>query len=139
VKTILFADDSKNIREYCRATLEKDGYRVTLASDGLDAIRAFMEATPDVVILDVSMPRATGLEALEQIRRLAPQVPAILFTAHERDFLEDRRTTLASACVKKGEDLSNLKLVIADMFKRVKPEECLGPTKLGRLSLPPNK
>ena len=118
MKTILVADDCKNIREYCRATLEDDGYRVALACDGLDAIRVFLEEAPDLAILDISMPRASGLEALERINSLAPQVPVILFTAHdEDDCLRDQRASLATACVRKGEDLSELKRLIADTFK----------------------
>ena len=68
MKTILFADDNRNIREYCRASLEHDGYRVVVAADGQEAIRVFAEETPDLAILDISMPRATGLEVLERIR-----------------------------------------------------------------------
>jgi CheY-like chemotaxis protein len=138
MRTILFADDSKNIREYCRAALEDDGYRVALACDGLDAIRAFMEETPELAILDISMPRANGLEALERIRGLAPQVPVILFTAHEEDCLRDQRAALATACVRKSEDLSDLKRVIADTFKALSPEGRLSPSRLGLPPLPLN-
>ncbi len=134
MRTILFADDSKNIREYCRAALEDDGYRVALACDGLDAIRVFMEEAPELAILDISMPRANGLEALERIRGLAPQVPVILFTAHEEDCLRDQRAALATACVRKNEDLSDLKRVIADAFKALSSEGRLSPIRLG---LPP--
>jgi CheY-like chemotaxis protein len=134
MKTILFADDSKNIREFCRAALEDDGYRVELACDGLDAIRLFSEETPDLAILDISMPRASGLEALERINSLAPQVPVILFTAHEEDCLRDRRASLATACVRKSEDLSELKRLIAATFKVLSSEGRRSPVRLG---LPP--
>jgi CheY-like chemotaxis protein len=138
MKTILIADDSKNIREYCRATLEDDGYRVVLACDGLDAIRVFLEEAPDLAILDISMPRASGLEALERINSLAPQVPVILFTAHDEDCLRDRRASLATACVKKGEVLSDLKRVIADTFKALSSESRPSPIRLGLPPLPLN-
>ena len=127
MKTILLADDSKNIRDFCRAALEDDGYRVVLACDGLDAIRAFVEETADLAILDISMPRMTGLEALERLSRFAPQVPVILFTAHEEDCVQDRRALLATACVRKSEDLSELKRAIADTFKTLSSGGCLSP------------
>jgi CheY-like chemotaxis protein len=138
MKTILVADDSKNIREYCRAALEDDGYRVALACDGLDAIRVFLEESPDLAILDVSMPRASGLEALERINDLAPRVPVILFTAHDEDCLRDRRASLATACVKKGEDLSELKRVIAATFKALSSEGRLSPVRFGPPPFPLN-
>jgi CheY-like chemotaxis protein len=131
MKTILVADDSKNIREYCRSALEDDGYRVALACDGLDAIRVFSEETPDLAILDISMPRASGLEALQQIKSLAPQVPVILFTAHEEDCLRDRRASLATACVRKSEDLSELKRLIVAAFKALSSEDRRSPIRLG--------
>jgi CheY-like chemotaxis protein len=113
MKTVLFADDRRSIREYCRVALENEGYHVLLASDGLDAVRVFREEAPDLAILDISMPRASGLEALEQIRTFAPQVPVILFTANDEECLRDRRASLATACIGKTEDLTELKRAIA--------------------------
>ena len=101
MKTILLTDDSKNIREYCRVALEEDGYRVVLAADGLEALRVFREETPDLVILDICMPRLNGLETLERLKAIAPEVPVILFTAHDEDCLRDHRGDLATACVEK--------------------------------------
>ena len=113
MKTILFADDRESIREYCRAALQNEGYRVLLARDGLDAVRVFREGAPDLAILDINMPRASGLEALEQIRSFAPQVPVILYTANGEECLRDRRASLAMAHVKKDGDLSELTRAVA--------------------------
>ena len=138
MKTILFADDSKNIREFCRVLLEDEGYRVALACDGLDAVRVFLEETPDLAILDVSMPRASGLDALERMRALAPQLPVILFTTYKDSYLMDRRASLATAWVRKGDDLSELKRVIADAFRAINSTGRLGPMRLGSPPLPLN-
>ena len=89
-----------------------------LACDGLDAIRVFREETPDLAVLDISMPRANGMEVLERIRSFAPQVPVVLFTAHGEECLRDRRASLATACVAKNEDLSELKRAIAAALDR---------------------
>ena len=75
MKTILFADDQKNIREYCRAAFAEEGYRVVLARDGIEAIERFSKETPDVAVLDISMPRATGLECWSILRGFLPGLP----------------------------------------------------------------
>ncbi len=135
VKTILFADDNKNIREYCRAAFEKEGYRVVLARDGAEALQVFCSEVPDLAILDISKPRAGGLDALEQIKRRAPEIPAILYTAHDEDCVGDPRAALATACVEKnGEDLSNLKRTVAHALQS-SHDETQGATL--RLGLPP--
>jgi len=117
MKTILIADDHKNIREYCGSAFVEEGFRVLLASDGIESLEIFMTETPDLVVLDVSMPRASGLEALEWIKRLSPQTPVVLFTAHDEDCMLDDRTLLATACVAKGKDLSELKRIVAHLLQ----------------------
>ena len=136
VTTILFADDNRNIREYCRATLEEDGYRVLLACDGVEAIRVFSEHAPDLAILDICMPRSNGLEALDRIHSLAPQVPVILFTSYDSDCVQDPRAAFASACIGKGDDLTELKRVVAQTLRASSSEGRLPPLRLG---LPPSK
>jgi CheY-like chemotaxis protein len=134
MKTILFVDDKGSIREYCRAALEDEGYRVLLACDGLDAIRVFFEEYPDLVVLDINMPRMNGLEALQRIRSAAPLIPVILFTAHDDECLRDPRASLASACIGKDEDLNNLKRMIASMLTAAGSQGCPIASRVG---LPP--
>jgi len=134
VITILFADDNKNIREYCRACLEEDGYRVVLARDGIEAIRLFSEERPDLAILDISMPRTSGLDALERISGVAPQVPVVLFTAHNGDCRYDPRAALATAVVEKSGDLSELKRVVHQAIAASGSE---GRSPSVRIGLPP--
>jgi phosphoserine phosphatase RsbU/P len=119
MKTILFADDNKSIREFCRATFEAEGYRVLLARDGIEALRVFVMENPDVAVLDVSMPRASGLEILEQIKGISSQTPVILFTAHYEDCAHDHRAVLADACVEKAENLDELKHAVAHVVEPV--------------------
>ncbi len=136
MKTILFADDQKNIREYCRAAFAEEGYRVVLARDGIEAIERFSMETPDVAVLDISMPRANGLEALERIKGLSPRTPVILFTAHDEDCLRDNRALLAAACVEKADNLAELKRVVAHTLKRQSADDGNSPLRMG---LPPAK
>ena len=134
MKTILLADDSKNIREYCRAALEEEGYRVVLARDGKDAVFAFRAQTPDLAILDICMPGVNGLEALERIKQIQPTVPVILFTAYDEDCVRDHRGSLAVACVEKSEDLPELKRAVASALRAAAAEASALPMRLG---LPP--
>ncbi len=122
MKTILFADDQKNIREFCRAALVETGYRVVLARDGIDALEKFLAETPDLVILDISMPRLSGLDALEQIKAISPETPAILFTAHDEDCVRDRRTSLAATYIAKTDDLAALKQIVDCTLGRPRSE-----------------
>ena len=91
MRTILIADDQKNIREYCQATFTAEGYRVVLARDGIEALEKFITETPDLAVLDISMPRSSGLETLQQIKNISPRTPVVLFTAHDDDCMRDRR------------------------------------------------
>lgn len=81
--TVLVVDDLPDMRELIRLLLETDGrYEVVgEAVDGLDALEAARRLQPEVVVLDRSMPRMTGLEALPELRRIAPRSVVVLYTA----------------------------------------------------------
>jgi CheY-like chemotaxis protein len=134
MKTILFADDNKNIREYCRASLEDEGYRVVVARDGIEAVQAYRTEAPDLAIFDIAMPRAGGLDALERIKRFSPDFPVILFTANDDDCLRDQRAALAVACLEKSSNLRDLKGLVASTLRMSRSECRKAPLRLG---LPP--
>lgn len=114
MRTILLADDNPGAVLVCKVELEDEGYRVLVAEDGEEACRLVREKTPDVVILDISMPGVGGLEALGRIKAAHPEIPVILFTGFDEDCLRDRRARLAIACVeKRAGDLAELKRAIA--------------------------
>ncbi len=134
MRTILVADDHKNIREYCRVALAEEGYRVLLAENGAEAVAKFVLETPDLAILDISMPHTSGLEALEQIKRLSPRTPVVLYTAHDDECAHDSRARLAAACIEKAGDLGELKRTVARILKR---RSCEGGGESWRIGLPP--
>jgi CheY-like chemotaxis protein len=131
MKTILLADDKKNIREFCKQELEDEGYRLILARDGREAIKLVRKERPDLVILDLCMPRLSGLDAIGPIWAIAPETPIILFTANDEDCVSDGRSRLAVACVEKSEDLTELKRAIV---RATGAHEAREPIRLG---LPP--
>ncbi len=80
---ILVVDDEADISTILSVTLRRAGYEVSSAADGLEAIEAIHRQVPDLVLLDVMMPRADGLETLRRIREHGPSahVPVIMLTA----------------------------------------------------------
>lgn len=78
---ILIAEDDANIRLGLTATLESDGYAVTAASDGAQALKLFPQEKYDLVILDVMMPRQSGYDVCREIRARPSRVPILFLTA----------------------------------------------------------
>ena len=82
---ILVADDDKNICELLRLYLEKEGYAVTLANDGEEALAKFQAETPDILLLDVMMPKLDGWQVCREIRKKS-EVPINMVTAKGETF-----------------------------------------------------
>ncbi len=78
---ILIAEDDANIRAGLAATLESEGYAVTPAGDGAQALRLFAQEKIDLVILDVMMPRKSGYDACRELRAHDARVPVLFLTA----------------------------------------------------------
>lgn len=77
---ILVVDDDTNICELLRLYLTKEGYQVTTANDGEEGLEKFNQLKPDMVLLDVMMPRMDGLEVCRRIRKLG-NTPVMMLTA----------------------------------------------------------
>ena len=81
---ILVVDDDANICELLRLYLTKEGYQVTTAGDGEEGLEKFNQIKPDMVLLDVMMPRMDGLSALMRIREKR-NLPVIVLSAKSED------------------------------------------------------
>jgi len=77
---LLLADDEQIIRSRLQQLGEKLGFVVEAAGDGLEAWEAFKRKMPDLVILDIYMPRMNGLQVLHNIKESYPDCPVILIT-----------------------------------------------------------
>jgi DNA-binding response OmpR family regulator len=84
VKTILVVDDEGNIVELVRLYLETEGYSVVTAADGEKALEMYERHDPDLVVLDLMLPRMDGFEVCRELRRRG-DVPILMLTARSED------------------------------------------------------
>jgi len=80
-------DDSLTVRKITTRLLEREGYRVITAKDGLDAIQVLADHQPDVILLDIEMPRMDGFEFARTVRSDTRQksIPIIMITSRTAD------------------------------------------------------
>lgn len=81
---ILVIDDEKSVREMARRMLEAEHHTVVEAVDGIDGIKVFQEEQPDVVVTDIIMPNADGLEVIRRILQINPQAKIIAMSGGGR-------------------------------------------------------
>src|SRR6266478_2635386 len=80
---VLLIDDGDAVRDVIRTFLEKRGFQVCgEAADGIDAIEKAKTLKPDLIILDLAMPRMNGMEAASILSRIMPGVPIVLLTIY---------------------------------------------------------
>jgi DNA-binding response OmpR family regulator len=80
--TILLVDDEESVQKLLTFPLERDGYRVLQARDGLEALERFQREPVDLVVLDLMLPKADGLEVCKRLRATST-VPIIMLTARD--------------------------------------------------------
>jgi CheY-like chemotaxis protein len=79
--SILITDDDHDFRETLRGMFESRGFRAILAGDGEEAIRHVLTQEVHIVLMDMHMPRLTGLDAIRKVRRFRSELPCILLSA----------------------------------------------------------
>ncbi|NIO69326.1 MAG: response regulator, partial [Anaerolineae bacterium] len=84
---VLIVDDHALFRQGVRSTieLEEDFEVVGEAKDGLEALAKARELKPDLILMDISMPHCSGLEAVSAIKRVLPDMRIIMLTVHDKD------------------------------------------------------
>ena len=80
--SILVVDDESGIREFLKIMLEREGYEVSCATDGKEAIDLFKEQKYDVVLADIRMPKVDGFELMTRIKEISPETSVIMITAY---------------------------------------------------------
>jgi len=92
VTSVLVVDDSVTVRKVTTRLLERHGYEVRTAKDGVDAMATLQEYKPDVVLLDIEMPRMDGFEVATQMRHSTElvNIPIIMITSRTGDKHKER-------------------------------------------------
>jgi DNA-binding response OmpR family regulator len=80
--TILLVDDEESVRKVLTFPLERDGFNVVQAADGEEALERFGDSNPDLVVLDIMLPKLDGLEVCKRLRATS-SVPIIMLTARD--------------------------------------------------------
>jgi DNA-binding NarL/FixJ family response regulator len=109
--SILLADDHEVVRRGVRALLEanRDFVICAEACNGHDAVDLAARHTPDVVVMDISLPALNGVDATRQIRKVAPKSEILIFTMHDsEDIIREALGAGARGCLLKSEAYSQI-------------------------------
>jgi len=114
---VLIVDDEENVRFLYEQELIDEGYQTVLARDGKECLEKVVSEKPDVVLLDIRMPRMDGLEAIGKIIELNKNIPIIINSAYST-YKDDFMSWAADAYVVKSYDLDTLKSTIRDVLTK---------------------
>jgi len=116
---ILVVDDDENYRVLLSEELKDEGYRVTTAKNGKEAIQKLEKEKPELIVLDIVMPKMDGMEALGRIIGKDKAVAVILHTSHP-GYQEDFMSWAADAFIMKSSDFTKLKKEIRSLLEKRK-------------------
>ena len=130
MEKILVVDDERNVHYSFRRVLGNE-YEVLSAFSGKEATQHLLDEALQLVLLDVRMPGESGLDTLQEIKRLRPELPVIMMTAFASAETAIRSTTFdAEDYLIKPLDVDNLKHVIATVLQRRQPQPAVPPSSL---------
>ena len=107
--TVLVADDNDVAQRLCKRVLEKAGYTVLIAADGLQAVEVALSKRPAMILMDVAMPGIDGIEAMRRIKAEIPNQPIVIASAHSMG--GDRERFLAAG----ADDILSKPFRLADL------------------------
>lgn len=115
MKTILVVEDDKNQLLLYEQELSYEGYNIITAKDGMEAIKRVKEQLPDLIVLDINMPKMDGIEAMGRILSEHKKIPVIINTAYS-NYKDDFMSWSANAYIIKSSDLKELKDKIKELI-----------------------
>ena len=124
---ILIAEDDARIRLYVAAALKEAGHTARTAADGVAALNAYAERRPDLLVLDLMMPRKSGFDVCDELRRKDESLPILILTAKEAESDKVLAFGLgADDYMTKPFSMGELKLRIAAILRRARLGETAG-------------
>jgi len=116
--TLLFVDDEDTVRESLRVIF-KDEYQIIMAGDGVTAIGLAQKTKVDVAILDIKMAAMSGLEVLERLKYVDPNIEVVMLTAYETtDLMRQALRLRACDYITKPFDVSTIRTAVANAMQR---------------------
>ena len=115
--TVLVVEDDKNQRLLYEQELKLEGYEVVTASDGKDALEKIQEQLPDLIIMDINMPKMDGIETMGKILGKNREIPVIINTAYS-NYKDNFMSWAADAYIVKSSDLSELKNTVKEVLAK---------------------
>ncbi|MBM3791345.1 MAG: response regulator [Acidobacteria bacterium] len=115
MRKILVVEDDLNLRRLYKTELEADGYAVSVAENGRQALESVTRERPDLVVMDIRMPEMDGLNAMVEILHAHKKVPIVLNTAYSC-YMDDFLAWAADGYVIKSSDLAPLKTKIREVL-----------------------
>jgi two-component system OmpR family response regulator len=133
---ILVVDDESGVRELVGDVLELEGYEVTVAIDGLDALSQMRKQKFDLYVLDINMPKIDGLVLLEKVRTSGDLTPALLLTARrEKDDIHQGFRLGADDYVTKPFSIEELALRVSAILRRTSGVQSSNVSRCGPISI----
>jgi len=119
---ILVVDDEKVIREFLRDFLSDQGYEIDLATDGKEALDKIKRSNYDLVITDIKMPNANGIEVLKKVKRKNSNTEVIIITGYPSlDTEAECKNFGAAGYIVKPFQINQIKLLVGRALKSKKP------------------
>ena len=119
---ILIVDDNGQIRNMYSQVLSVRGYQVAVAGDGLEAVAKIGSEMPDLILLDVMMPKLSGMKVLEAVRANAKtkSIPVVMFTnlANEADAKRAKELGVSKYLIKSDVDPTQLAGLVDEMVRK---------------------
>jgi CheY-like chemotaxis protein len=125
---VLIVDDNATVRRFLEVAMKRAGHETCLAIDGEDALRLHAETAPDLVILDIFMPKKDGIQTIIELRRRAPGLPIIALSAgwavgkveitggRQYDVLEDALAAGANLALEKPIQPATLNRAVSELL-----------------------
>jgi len=118
VHSILIVDDQKGVRRLLEEVFKKDGWEVSTAVDGTEAVTLAIQHEPDIILMDMKMPNMNGLEASQKIIEKNPRLSIIMMTAYgEMEVVRAALDSGVKKCVTKPFDIIYLRDMVTDLVQ----------------------